>query len=68
MYECINVSTLVFFYQILPNDVIIHVINHCHEKLLKLKDYFIVTPYVKKLAEPLHQEILDYVDEFSNKS
>jgi uncharacterized protein len=41
-----------------PEDVI----KHCHEKLLRLlPDGFIKTPYARKLAEPLHQEIVDYV-------
>jgi len=41
-----------------PRDVI----SHCHEKLLRiLPEGFIKTPYGKKLAQPLHQEIVDYV-------
>ena len=43
-----------------PEDVV----KHCHEKLLLLKDKYIVTEMGKKLAEPLHQVIQDYVDEF----
>jgi len=39
-----------------------NVIFHCHEKLLKLKDEFIVTKTAKDLAEPLHQFIVDYVN------
>ena len=35
--------------------------KHCYEKLLKLKSGYIRTPIGKKLAEPLHQIILDYV-------
>jgi HD superfamily phosphodiesterase len=45
-----------------PIDVIIH----CHEKLLRiLPEGFIKTSHGKKLAEPLHQEIVDYVGLFS---
>ena len=47
---------------IVPDDVI----NHCHEKLLRLKDEYIVTFKGKELAEPLHQVILDYVDSQTN--
>lgn len=39
-----------------PDDVI----EHCHEKLLKLKDNFIRTNRGKELAEPLHNIILEY--------
>lgn len=43
---------------LVPTDVI----THCHEKLLRiLPEGFIKTSYGKKLAEPLHQEIVDYV-------
>lgn len=35
-----------------------NVIDHSNEKLLKLKDNFIKTEIGKKLAEPLHNEIL----------
>lgn len=41
-----------------------NVVKHCHKKLLLLKDKYIVTPMGKTLAEPLHQVIQDYVDEF----
>lgn len=41
-----------------PEDVI----KHCHEKLLLLKDQYIVTEKGKKLAKPLHDVIQDYVD------
>jgi len=40
-----------------PDDVI----QHCHDKLLRLKDNFIKTQTAKCLAEPLHNIILDYV-------
>lgn len=41
-----------------PEDVI----QHCHEKLLKLyPDYFIATDSGRLLAEPLHNQIVDYV-------
>jgi hypothetical protein len=43
---------------LVPQDVLIH----CNEKLLRiLPDGFIKTSYGKKLAQPLHQEIVDYV-------
>jgi uncharacterized protein len=43
----------------IPEDVI----QHCHDKLLRLlPDGFIKTEYGKELAKPLHQEILDYVN------
>lgn len=44
-----------------PDDVIIH----CHEKLLRLKDHFIRTPTGKRLAEPLHETIVKYVEDNS---
>jgi uncharacterized protein len=41
-----------------PEDVV----KHCHEKLLRLlPEGFIKSPLARKMAEPLHQEILDYV-------
>jgi hypothetical protein len=41
-----------------PEDVVIH----CHEKLLRiLPEGYIKTEYGKVLAQPLHQEIVDYV-------
>lgn len=40
----------------------VDVITHCHEKLLRiLPEGFIKTDYGKILAQPLHQEIIDYV-------
>lgn len=36
------------------------VVDHCHEKLLKLKDNFIKTKRGKELAGPLHIVIEDY--------
>ena len=41
---------------VVPNDVV----EHCHEKLLKLKDNFIKTKRGKVLAEPLHNIIVEY--------
>ena len=38
-----------------------HVIQHCHDKLLHLKDDYIRTDAGKRMAEPLHQVIVDYV-------
>ena len=41
-----------------PEDVV----KHCHEKLLRLlPEGFIMSSLARKMAEPLHQEILDYV-------
>lgn len=40
-----------------PEDVI----KHCHEKLLILKDKYIVTSIGKQIAEPLHNIILEYI-------
>ena len=38
------------------------VLFHCHEKLLRLlPEHFIVNPTARKMAEPLHQQIVDYV-------
>ncbi|XWV25622.1 HD superfamily hydrolase [Tupanvirus deep ocean] len=42
------------------------VIEHCHEKLLKLTDNFIRTKAGKEMALPLHQEIVQYVNINSN--
>lgn len=36
------------------------VVEHCHEKLLKLKDTYIRTKRGKELAEPLHSVIEEY--------
>ena len=42
-----------------PKDVI----THCHDKLLRiLPEGFIKTEYGRLLAQPLHQEIIDYVN------
>lgn len=47
-------------------DPIESAIQHCYDKLLRLlPENFIVTEPARKLAEPLHQEILDFVN--SNK-
>ena len=44
-----------------PEDVI----KHCYEKLLRLlPENFIKSDYARKLAIPLHQEILDYVSKY----
>lgn len=40
-----------------PEDVV----AHCHDKLLKLADHYIKTIPGKRMAAPLHQEILAYV-------
>ncbi len=39
-----------------PDDVV----EHCHEKLLNIKDKFIRTKRGKELAEPLHKVIINY--------
>jgi HD superfamily phosphodiesterase len=45
------------------NDINKLVLQHCHEKLLKLyTDYFIVTDKGREIAEPLHIEMMDYVN------
>ena len=46
-----------------PDDVV----AHCHDKLLKLYPLmYIKTDYARKLAEPLHQEIVRYVAGFES--
>eukprot|EP00347_Sterkiella_histriomuscorum_P002051 403369663 len=41
-----------------PEDVV----QHCHDKLLRIfTEHFIVTEMGRKLAEPLHQDIVDFV-------
>lgn len=37
------------------------VVQHCHDKLLKLKDEYIRTEPGKRMAEPLHNIIVDFV-------
>ncbi len=39
--------------------------GHANEKLLRLADEFIVTPYGKKLAEKLHDELIDALNNFT---
>lgn len=42
----------------IPEDVV----KHCQEKLLRLyTEYFIFTEFARQIAEPLHNEIVDYV-------
>jgi hypothetical protein len=36
------------------------VVEHCYEKLLKLKDLYIRTECGKELAEPLHAILVDF--------
>lgn len=43
------------------SEIIKLVIEHCHEKLLRLKDHFIRTVIGKQMAEPAHQVIVDFV-------
>jgi uncharacterized protein len=47
-----------------PADVVVH----CKEKLLRLKDDYIVTPTGKALAEPRHRMIVDYVRRFDSEN
>lgn len=42
-------------------EIIKNVVEHCHDKLLKLKDEYIVTDAGKILAIPKHQIIINYV-------
>jgi len=44
------------------------VVQHCHDKLLKLKDHYIRTVAGKLLAEPRHQIIVDFVQSYELKS
>jgi uncharacterized protein len=44
-----------------PGDVV----KHCHEKLLRLKDYYMRTNKGKAMAEPLHRVIVNYALENS---
>lgn len=39
------------------------VIEHCHEKLLNIKDKFIRTKKGKELAEPLHQFLVKFIND-----
>ncbi len=41
------------------------VAEHCHKKLLKLKDNYIRTTKGRELAEPLHQVLVDFVKNHS---
>jgi uncharacterized protein len=46
-----------------PQDVV----QHCYDKLLRLYDeHFIRTEYARKLAEPLHEYIMQYVNNYVN--
>jgi len=42
-------------------EIIRYEVEHCDDKLSKLKDYFIRTNTGKKLAEPHHQVLVDFV-------
>jgi len=45
----------------IPEDVILH----CHEKLIKLyPEHFIKTEFARSLAEPLHNEIIEWVNSY----
>lgn len=44
-----------------PKDVV----QHCHDKLLRIASEFIKTQRGKELAQPLHQVIVDYVTQNS---
>ena len=45
------------------NEIMALVVEHCHEKLLKLKDDFIHTIPGKKMAEPGHQFMIEYISQ-----
>lgn len=45
--------------------VIEYLKQHAHEKLFRLKDEFIRTNLGKKLAEPLHQELIDTINQMT---
>jgi len=48
----------------LHNKVQKHVLQHCHDKLKRLyPENFIRTPEGRKIAQPLHQEIIDYIQQ-----
>jgi uncharacterized protein len=51
----------IVFTEEIGGDVPSDVVKHCHDKLLKLKDFYIRTNTGKAMAEPLHQVIADYV-------
>eukprot|EP01091_Cochliopodium_minus_P002965 TRINITY_DN12797_c0_g1_i2.p1 TRINITY_DN12797_c0_g1~~TRINITY_DN12797_c0_g1_i2.p1 ORF type:complete len:129 (-),score=35.33 TRINITY_DN12797_c0_g1_i2:75-461(-) len=40
-----------------------HVVTHADEKLLRLKDFFIRTPFGKLMASPFHNELNNIIDE-----
>lgn len=48
-------------YQVTTDELIKLVVEHCHEKLLRLKDEFIITDNGKELARPLHAELEHFV-------
>lgn len=43
------------------------VVDHCHEKLFKLKNNFIRTSHGKLMAEPLHEVLVKYVNLHTKK-
>lgn len=55
------------FPQYSNQEIIDYVVNHCHEKLLLLKDNFMRTDAGKFLAIPRHNELLTFV-EFNKKN
>ena len=50
-----------------PKQINEKIIEHANEKLLRLKDEFIRTSVGKKLAEPLHEEMLIELDKIKNE-
>jgi len=45
-----------------------NVIKHCYEKLLRLyPEKYIKTEYARRLAKPLHEEIIAYVDKMNQR-
>lgn len=57
--------------EITTQELVVEVIKHSHEKLLRLKDEFIRTPVGKRMAEPLHEEMItelaNYLSQYSWK-
>ena len=43
------------------------VIKHCNEKLLLLKDHYIITDIGKVIAEPIHMQIVARIAEIKEQ-
>ena len=62
----VGIDRCIAYSQKIQRKVPEEVVTHCHEKLLRLyEEHFIVTEMGRKLAEPLHQYIVDYVKQNS---